>query len=42
MRKNASIRDCMLIQYQILPTNIVKIVWRTVWRITNENSGVKG
>ena len=33
---------CKLIQYQILPTNIVKIVWHTVRRITNENSGVKG
>ena len=34
--------DRMLIQYQIFPTNIVKIVWRTVRRITDENSGVKG
>ena len=34
--------DCKLIQYQILSTNIVKIVWHTVRRITNENSGVKG
>ena len=34
--------DYELIQYQILKTNIVRILWQTVKRITNEISGVKG
>lgn len=32
----------MLIQYQILQTNIVRVVWQTFRRITNEILGVKG
>ena len=28
--------------YQILQTNIIRIVWQTVRRITNEILGVKG
>ena len=34
--------DNQLIQSQILPTNITRIVWETVRRITNEILGVKG
>ena len=29
-------------QYQVLPTNIIRTAWQTVWRITNEISGMKG
>ena len=32
----------MLIQYQILQTNITRTVWQTVRRITNKILGVKG
>ena len=32
----------MLIQYQILQTNIIRTVWQTVRRITYEILGVKG
>ena len=28
--------DCWLIQHQILQTNIIRIVWKTVRRITDE------
>ena len=31
-----------MIQYQILQTNIMRIVWKMVKRITNEILGVKG
>ena len=31
-----------LIQYQILQTNIMRIIWQTVRRITNEILGVEG
>ena len=31
-----------LIQYQILQTNIMRTVWQTVRRITDEILGVKG
>ena len=34
--------DFKLIQYQILQTNIIRTVWQTVRRITNELLGVKG
>ena len=34
--------DCKLIRYQILQTNIMRIVWQTVRRITNEILGVQG
>ena len=34
--------DYKLIQYQILQTNITRVVWQTVTRITNEILGVKG
>ena len=34
--------DYKLIQYQILQTNITRIVWQTVRRITNEILGIKG
>ena len=30
-----------MIQYQILRANIIRVVWQTVRRITNEISGVK-
>ena len=34
--------DYKLIQYQILRTNIIRIVWQTVERITSEILGAKG
>ena len=34
--------DYKLIQYQILQTNVMRTVWQTVRRITNEILGVKG
>ena len=34
--------DYQVIQYKILQTNIVRIIWQTVRRITNETVGVKG
>ena len=34
--------DYKLIQYQILQTNITRIVWQTIRRITNEILGIKG
>ena len=36
------LRDYLLIQYQILQTNIMRIIWQTVRRIANEILGVKG
>ena len=37
------LRDYLLIQYQILQTNILmRIIWQTVRRIANEILGVKG
>ena len=39
IKKKTQLGDYKLIQYQILQTNIIRIVWR---RITNEISGVKG
>ena len=35
-------RNCYLIQSQILQTNIIRIVWQTVGRISNEILGAKG
>ena len=40
IKKNINKR-IMLIQYQILQTNITRIVWHTVRRITNEILGIK-
>ena len=34
--------DYLLIQYQILQTNTIRIVWQTVRRTTDEILGVKG
>ena len=42
MKKKYQSGDYWLIQFQILQTNITKIVWQTVRRITNEILGVKG
>ena len=36
------LEDYKLIQYQILRSNIIKIAWQTVRRITNKILGVKG
>ena len=36
------LEDYLLIQHQILQTNMMRIVWQTVRRITNEILGVKG
>ena len=40
--KNINYGDQWLIQYQIGRTNIKRIVWQTVRRITNEILRVKG
>ena len=42
VRKKCQLGDYYLIQYQILQTNIMRTVWWTVRRITNEILGVKG
>ena len=34
--------DYLLIQYQILKTNITRTIWQTVRRITNEIVGIRG
>ena len=34
--KKISIRGLLVIQYQILRTNIIRIVWKTVRRLTDE------
>ena len=34
--------DYYLMQYQILQTNIMRIIWQTVRRIPNEILGIKG
>ena len=36
------LEDHYLIQYQILQTNMIRMVWQTVRRITEEILGVKG
>ena len=41
-KKKYQLRDYLLIQYQILWANIIRIVWQTVRRITNEILGLKG
>ena len=44
MRKNENYQlgDYSLIQHQILRTNIMRIVWLIVRRITDEIMGMKG
>ena len=43
IKKNINnLEDCWLIQNQILQTQIIRIVWQTVRRITNEILGEKG
>ena len=43
IKKNINnLEDCWLIQNQILQTQIIRIVWQTVRRTTNEILGVKG
>ena len=41
-REKFQLWDYYLIRYHILLTNIIRIVWQTVRRITNEILGVKG
>ena len=42
IKKNINnLEDCWLIQNQILQTQIIRIVWQTVRRITNEILGVQ-
>ena len=41
-REKYQLWDYSLIQYQILQTNILGIIWQTVRRITIEILGVKG
>ena len=41
-KNNNNLEDCWLIQNQILQTQIIRIVWQTVRRITNEILGVQG
>ena len=42
IKKKYQLEDNKLIQYQILQTNIMRIAWQTVRRITSEILGVKG
>ena len=43
IKKNINnLEDCWLIQNQILQTQIIRIVWQTVRRTTNEILGVQG
>ena len=42
IKKETKLGDYKLTQYQILQTNIIRIVWQTVRRITREILGVKG
>ena len=43
IKKNINnLEDCWLIQNQILQTQIIKIIWQTVRRTTNEILGVQG
>ena len=41
-RGKYQLRDHQLIQNQILGTNIIRIVWKSVRRITNMILGLKG
>ena len=41
-KENYQLWDYKLIQYQILQTNIMRIIWQTVRRISNEILVVKG
>ena len=41
IKKILIIGDYKLIQYEILQTNIIRTIWQTIKRITNEISGVK-
>ena len=42
IKKETKLGDYRLMQYQILQTNIIRIVWQTVRRITREILEVKG
>ena len=42
IRKKHQLGDYYLIQYQLLGDNIIRIVRKTVRRISNEITGVKG
>ena len=42
IKKEIQLGDYKLMQYQILQTNIIRIVWQTVRRITRELLEVKG
>ena len=42
LKKHENLGVYELIHNQVLRTNIIRILWKTVWRITNEISGVKG
>ena len=42
LKKHENVGVNELIHNQVLRTNIIRILWKTVWRITNEISGVKG
>ena len=42
LKKHENLGVNELIHNQVLLTNIIRIVWKTVWRIANEISGVKG
>ena len=42
LKKHENLGVNELIHNQVLRTNIIRILWKTVWRITNEISGVKG
>ena len=40
-KQKCQLGDYQLIQYHIIQTKIMKNVWQTVRRITNQNLGVK-
>ena len=42
IKKKTQLGNFKLIQYQILQTDIISILWQTVRRIANEILGVKG
>ena len=42
IKKKDNLGDYQLIQYQVFLTNIIRILWQTVRRITDEILGAKG
>ena len=42
IKKKSQLGDYKLIQYQILKTEMIRILWQTLGRTTNEIFGVEG